>query len=140
MRSIIFRAKRISDGKWVYGDLEVRRLDGRVFIHSYSEDRKYYTQYEVVPDTIGQYTGLNDVDGREIYEGDIIEGKKPVVKHLVYYKEDEARYAAAIGGYKLNSCAIFQGWISHYDKVVIGNIHDNPELLSEYKYGTDERL
>lgn len=144
MRKIVFRAKRLPDGEWVYGDLECRRLDGRCFIHSYSDDRKYYTQYEVVPDTIGQYTGLKDANGEEIYEGDILDlyipknniGKPEHRKRKVIWKDSGFRIT------NMHDDCVMDRVTSTIELIytVIGNNHDNPELLSEYKNGTDERL
>lgn len=130
MREILFRGK--AGAKWVYGDL--RHLnDGRVTIQ---KDGEIYP-YEVIPETVGQYTGLNDKDGKMIFEGDIV---KAIYKSnyvgvpnidfgigVVEYKGtyyNSASYQINIIGEAGNR--IFSASL---EVEVIGNIHDNPELL-----------
>lgn len=130
MREIKFRGKT-KEGEWVYGDLETRRLDGRCFIHTYTEDRLYYTQFEILPDTIGQYTGLMDANGKEIYEGDIVRyrltderyKKNPRYSNLpIHYDGSQARFEAG---------NIYWDTLRSNKVEVIGNVHDDPELIEK---------
>lgn len=123
MREIKFRAKEIgSDGKWRVGDLHITAT--KPHIHSLSN--KYLIKIE----TICQFTGLNDSIGREIYEGDIIESSHGTIHYIVYdnnlacFKAVVARYNP-LGEYETLS----KGWVVQFNKEVIGNIYDNPELL-----------
>lgn len=141
MREIKFRGKSLS-GKWVYGDLvhftNTQGVDASVIITGHqataeSDDFDYalcYARNEfkiVIPDTVGQFTGLHDKSGMEIYEGDIVT-IAGVIKGYVRYNTRYWRYEIATADEPLENERIPSGrpdecWM------VIGNIHDNPELL-----------
>lgn len=125
MRTIKFRGKRIDDGLWEYGWFYSK--DGKYYIHDYINDT--VPPYEVNPKTVGQYTGLDDVNGEEIYEGDIISGEYDEVVHKIEYSEYTACFTATLlEEYKMVN-RLDQAWIKVQNKRVVGNIHDNPELL-----------
>ena len=153
MREILFRGKRLDNGEWVDGCLAAYDL----ICPNYPEDTSnatgdYYGQtpyvgfVEVDPETVGQFTGLTDKNGKRIFEGDIIKadnGKQSsvsVVKFGDYYPEMFFKmldmfcpgrqhllafgfYAASIG--KHEEMILFQSQCVE----IIGNINDNPELL-----------
>lgn len=77
-RKIIFRGKTIATGEWVFGDLEQRRATSRVFIHQYNDDGTYKGQAEVMPGTVGQFCNMQDHDGHDIYEGDMVVEMRPI--------------------------------------------------------------
>lgn len=162
MREILFRGKRVDNGEWVYGyytelpegDIGATLMGGSDEL--LCEDTAAYIvsietmQYplfspaypiqvfdadlcKVRPETVGQYTGLTDKNGKKIFEGDIIE-----TSGLGYKRR---RYPVAF-------CDGFFGYQNEYDAIafldseypipqenreVIGNIHDNSELLKEKK-------
>lgn len=146
MREILFRGKRLDNGEWAEG-YYVKTVDYRTdsAVHLIIElPSAFYPrgeiarEYEINSSTIGQYTGLTDKNGKKIFEGDII--------HLEYSQvffggEYFGEYTAEVS-YK-GDCFITDG-INNGDEIetplsgfdndeveIIGNIHDNPELLEE---------
>lgn len=132
MREIKFRGKRIDTGEWVYGyyayhkDYGKGRDTHRIYeVYAESDPEVIFTNYhEVAPDTVGQFTGLYDADGKEIYEGDIFQVKAYEPKYEVYFADGMFQYRQ-IGS--LNRPMFLRR--INIDSYIIGNIHDNPELL-----------
>ena len=131
MRTIKFRGKRVDNGELVYGDL--LRIHGVPYIYP-DPAPNGWMPYEVIPDTVGQFTGLLDKNGKKIYEGDVIRSDcgNGEVRHLISFFDIIASFVAEmLPDNDINDyCTLSQAWILKYDKEVIGNIHDNPELLT----------
>lgn len=125
MREIIFRGKRTFNGEWAEGDLV--HFPDKVKIDPH-EIGQPWRGYDVIPETVGQYTGLIDKNGKKIYEGDIIEhhaqGDIIVTRGAVTWDAKDGRWA-----YKLRTMQ--PGFYMHNPDAVevIGNVHDTPELL-----------
>lgn len=123
MREILFRGKA-DKGEWVQGDLSQHKT-GKKFIKCGSA----ISSYEVTPETVGQHTGLTDKNGIKIFEGDIIKSCEYDDIYFVKYCADD-NYPAFDVVPEMN---IECNGLSHLSIVegieVIGNIHDNPELL-----------
>ena len=130
MREILFRGKRCNNGEWAEGCL-IRDE----FCNTDIPYIGYLSDYdigavEVTPETVGQFTGLTDKNGKKIFEGDIIEWFLPEVSEypsLAYIEYDEASFAWRVCWKKYDP-----DWLEGFNKEyisVIGNIHDNPELL-----------
>ena len=133
MRDILFRGKRTDNGEWVYGLLcrvgdtyaNIRRMDTAVL-------------YSVLTNTIGQFTGLTDKNGRKIFEGDILQGfwYCEGVRAKVVWIDDAASFGIL---YSFRKSGEKTAWLnSSWYKFtsespcfpeIIGNIYDNPELL-----------
>ena len=135
-RHILFRAKRKDNGEWVYGYYATQSN------HACFQSELKYTsfilkdefmdwglgglaEYEVIPESVGQFTGLTDKNSNKIFEGDIVKClslENGYVNKEVYYAEDRARFVLG----SLGSDYDFEEYIN---VEVIGNIYDNPELL-----------
>ena len=125
MREIKFRGKSILTDEWFYGDLVHSADKKRTAI--LVNDKDSYDECEVVPETIGQFTGLYDCEGKEIFEGDILRfGNSQSGVCEVKWNEHIAAFCIRfyfkdeIGSRPLGGGVEF---------AIIGNIHDNPELL-----------
>ena len=133
-REIKFRGKRISNGEWLFGDLMHDNIGG-CYVYPI-ESEELYKENAVLPDTVGQNTGLKDKNGVEIYEGDIICSKDSMgqlIYHEIFYEEKEGRFMAALSSNKEASfgvCSLSQYWIDKFEKVLVGNAYDNPELIT----------
>ena len=126
MRDIIFRAKRTDTGAWVYGDLtHVQRINTKEEAEQsgrHSDPAVRVANYDVDEQAIGQYTGLKDKDGREIYEGDILRFRT--------YPVQVGWHEGAFCDCHMDMNILLRNHaLSMY--TIIGNIHDNPELLTE---------
>lgn len=124
----IFIGGELVNGAWVYGYVW-KNGRGQYFITEYNGLR----MYAVIPETVGQYTGLKDKSGNEIYQGDIIKGFIPEIAN-----EPERKGIVKWGLYgwivdfklpKYESGIGIVGFCSFRNYEVIGNIYDNSELL-----------
>lgn len=135
-REIKFRGKRLDSMEWVYGSLvgiddTAVIVDHRDFCWNPLTDVNSFwfdmENNEVDTNTLGQYTGLKDKNGREIYEGDIISARGIIltVKYIggVFFA---CNVDSNIDKYPLY---ILCEWENESGCEIIGNIHDNPELL-----------
>ena len=127
-REIKFRGKSKNNGKWLYGNLQV---PGRPGVECFMWDEELY-QRAVYPETVGQYTGLKDSAGKEIYEGDILRltGSTSNLTAEVVYNEEETAFCLKLIDSKAIGTRSLGNWLSlGYECAIIGNAHDNPELM-----------
>lgn len=136
-REILFKAKRLDNGEWVEGCYQKRfDLDGseKHFIF-WSKSYTVWECVEIDSDTLCQYTGLTDKNGKRIWENDIVKCKKYICGNFGDYCI-EVGYAemkhGAFGLHRIKNDAYyrpFKDWLEDYEYEVVGNIFDNPELL-----------
>ena len=119
MREILFRGKRVDNGEWAYGDLLHCDDEAEIYSESVGKNGGY-----VIPETVGQYTGLTDKNGKKIFEHDIVRIAVcgTYDNYVVSYDKENARFV--VGDIDFTMVRIFSPKIE-----VIGNIHDNPKLL-----------
>lgn len=129
MREILFRGKREDNGEWVEGYYCYNPLMKRSEIFSFDENRSYV--YKVIPETVGQYTGLTDNNGERIWEGDIVRCKQERGNEgICVVREFNGSFLACPITGNLLEMTLYSYWYNDYDLVeIIGNETDNPELL-----------
>ena len=133
MREIIFRAKNFNNGVWIQG-YYVRLNGNKHFIYTGQSDvdcGNYYPDYyPVAAKTVGQFTGLTDKKGTKIFEGDILQTEDRIV--VVEWHSPSASWDSKFVKYLDPRESWWTGILcSQWGEyaAVIGNIHDNPELL-----------
>lgn len=132
MREIKFRGKRTDNGGWVYGSLIwVQNASGQLG-HSNKDyqikpHKVFADGHFVIKSTIGQYTGLKDKNGKEIYEGDFLKVGDDMV--YVFWKKPLATFALSKTDWAFDH--YFLEAVRPEECEVIGNRHENPELFNE---------
>ena len=170
MREILFRGKRVVNGEWVEGYYVYDEIEQTAYIHYLNKHPCGWDliPFKVIPETVGQYTGLCDKNGKRIFEGDILKGKHEwknwntsfgndeqdfleqkirsaygkyidkaasdiFGKRYHYFRNYAVEYYASDGGWRVRngSCfhALTKSYVFNRELEVIGNIHDNHELL-----------
>ena len=131
MREILFRGKRKDNGEWVYGNYAV--TDNNEKQHFIFQNKAFV--FEVVPETVGQYTGITDDNGKKIFEGDIlgVTNDDPDYDYITKVYLDCDTLCVDVQGQDYDYTSIgfaIEIWDDECDQVeIIGNIYDNPELL-----------
>lgn len=134
MREILYRAISMCRGEhWVYG--QPRHYARNPHTEKWTiYDPTTGIETDIVEETLGQYTGMIDKNGNKIFEDDILENhhlSEDVARHKVKFEVGMGCYVAIllIGPLAGFFFPFGQSWIENYDKVIVGNIHDNPDLL-----------
>ena len=123
IREVIFRGKRADNGEWIEGDLlQIKYYNKPIIECKIMPQTPVSSAVPVLPETVGQYTGLTDKNGKKIFEGDIIEFHEEIGK--IKYSDYDAAFDIIFDTWNTNFSVTDERRIE-----VIGNIHDNPELL-----------
>ena len=151
MREIIFRGKRMDNEEWVYGwpfadtaDCSLKKAgkcecphDGsEYFIVEWVDDYHEYEERQVIPNTVGQYTGLKDKNSKRIFEDDVCRFREWSKGEMCWFGKVHFEHQQFMisGGPNKECETMFELCTSRFipeNIEVIGNIHDNPELLKE---------
>ena len=141
MREILFRGRRVDNREWVYGFLCCANIIDEWTPHKCKDEEgntyEYCTteSYKVIPETVGQYTGVIDKNGKKIFEGDIIDytwdtlcGGKEHRTYVISYSNNEAKFIGdCVIGNPRHQLPTFEYMGMRGE--VIGNIYDNKEIL-----------
>ena len=132
MHEILFRGKNIDNGHWMYGT-PISLKNGETYMNF--EFMGMIDRTLVIPETVGQYTGLTDKNGVKIFEGDFvkyseidIDGSDLVGLGVISWNQKTACFTISNGAYRNDFCRMLIEEIE-----VISNIYDNPELMGGNK-------
>ena len=142
MRTILFRGKRTDNGEWIEG-YYATQSNHACFANELKHQHFIFKdvfldfnlgglqKFEVIPETVGQYTGKTDKNGKNIFEGDIVYCKSRLDNAIMVVIFECGQFRMVLSenyrSYQTNS-GFYD--INCFDKEVIGNIYDNPDLLT----------
>ena len=143
MREILFRGKRLQGGNWVEGyffksDFNKKERESGKATLIFTPDcdtfitvPECHNSFMVVSDTVGQYTGLKDKNGKRIFEGDIAKVLQGKDKDIAYVGFENGAFMLYPKTGNIYERTLWEYWYNDWDVEVIGNITDNPELLEK---------
>lgn len=125
-REIKFRGKRTKNGEWVYGSLLLWSDGDATILQNNEGNNNAVWKIEVDPNTVGQFTGLKDKNGKEIYKGDILTDK---FESIGIVEWQNGCFVVNFGDNEV--FPIYECFDDSLQMWLVGNIHDNPELLNK---------
>ena len=138
-REILFRGKRLGNNEWLYGSHFTDSGEDYIIPQNLLGINDY-EEYQVDQNTVGQFTGQYDKNDKKIYEGDVVRWEYPDYDHCTGWRgtvKNVCKVTFEYGSFRINaypynlgSCEDFFEDKKTYGLEVIGNIYDNPELLS----------
>lgn len=135
MREIKFRGRSVENGGWVYGLYREFRVIEGFEKYSYQNSGKNYfiddkyssESFKIIPETVSQYTGIDDCNGNEIYEGDIAQWKEYDLRSGTG-RTYRGRVEFHNGSFRIGSFLLYNS-VGKRGFKIIGNIYENPELM-----------
>ena len=143
MREILFRGKRLQGGEWVEGyffksDINKKERESGKATLIFTPDcdtfitvPECHNSFMVVSDTVGQYTGLKDKNGKRIFEGDVAKVLQGKDKDIAYVGFENGAFMLYPKTGNIYERTLWEYWYNDWDVEIIGNITDNPELLEK---------
>ena len=143
MREILFRGKRLQGVDWVEGyffksDINKRARESGKATLIFTPDcdtfitvPECHNSFMVISDTVGQYTGLKDKNGKRIFEGDVAKVLQGKDKDIAYVGFENGAFMLYPKTGNIYERTLWSYWYNDWDVEVIGNITDNPELLEK---------
>lgn len=126
MREILFRGKRTDNGEWVQGYPCRYGWTGKEKDYIIPDYASALYTIEIDPETIGQYTGLTDMNGNKIFEGDIVWNSYNEDYGKVEWDNDTARFIITCSTFTVNFNSV---WSEELE--IVGNVYDNPEMIEK---------
>jgi uncharacterized phage protein (TIGR01671 family) len=124
-REILFRGWNKKNKRWLYGYYVVNGGEHFIAPGAFVNDLAFYEDYVVEADSVGQYTGIKDAKGVKIFEGDIIVNQ--AYPYIIQYHEEYSQFVAVPKPDV--TIAFYQQWVNECGLVVIGNVHEDQELI-----------
>lgn len=133
MRTILFRGQKADTKEWIFGDLIQLEKDFKKVVEildwsKVDNKKKSKSDLTVIEETVGQFTGLTDKNGKQIFEGDILGGCYGSINGHEW-KQEPILIKFAEGRFNVPLLFAKGEWDSTHYLVIIGNMHDNPELI-----------
>ena len=125
MREILFRGKRADNEKWVIGYLSSKHTI------TITTPCGHTDEIVICADTVGQYTGLKDKNGKRIFEGDVAKVLQGKDKDIAYVGFENGAFMLYPKTGNIYERTLWEYWYNDWDVEVIGNITDNPEFLEK---------
>lgn len=132
-REILFRGKDIETGEWLYGNFV--KTPNHVYISTCGEA----SPKKVEPETVGQYTGLTDMNGTKIFEDDIIQSyhhREPMGVAVIYW-QGSSFWCDLLSGSQFDGCDTLDEWDCECGIEIIGNIFDNKDMVDAREWSSD---
>ena len=125
-REILFRGRIVDDSRWIEGSFTIDCKGECEILHQLKTPHGGFQFLKVIPETVGQFTGMTDKNGTKIFEGDIVKEqyKSHEIIYNVYWDEDYFAFRV-----KSKDYSYYLDELVPSNSEVIGNIHDNKELL-----------